>query len=644
MICDILHINIWKNKTDAENTVIRNKSRLVAKGYGQDEEIDFDESFAPVARLKAVRIFVAYAAHKNFLIYQMDVKTTFLSGPLKEEISFALRAWYDKLSSFLIEHHFTKGIVDPTLFTRRHGDDILTEYQLADLFTNALSKERFEYLIHRIVFYMAQHVIPAAQLVPKYHRIGRCNNYVVLQSISCSPECKIVGQDVETPDNPFVVPINIEAIEPFMNKFGYQGVIDKCVYYWECVCTRDTDPDAFLIEEMYATNDFKKYETVFMNVDVSMNQPQLVVSTQGMHRQQKVVERDDDDDDSEDRLEPESHKDNPGHVNHDDEKVDKEEGGATGGLETRIEETQRTIPILPSSPRTILSSDKNITHELMDTCESWIPKVQFLGHVIDSLAGYYRRFIEGFSKITKLMTKLTQKKVKFDRGDKQEAAFQLLKEKLCSAPILALPEGAENFIVYCNASHKGLGVVFMQNEKVIAYASRQLKIHEKNYTIHDLELGAVVSWLSCYGDLRALIMHESHKSKYYVHPGSDKMYQDMMKLYWWPNIKVNIATYVSKCLTCLKVKAEHQKSSGLLVQPEIAQWKWDNITMDFVTKLPRTSNSYDIIWIIVDRLTKSTHFLLMRENDSMDKLARLYMKEVVTRHGIPVSIICNRDG
>ncbi|GJW92190.1 putative reverse transcriptase domain-containing protein [Tanacetum coccineum] len=114
---------------------------------------------------------------------------------------------------------------------------------------------------------------------------------------------------------------------------------------------------------------------------------------------------------------------------------------------------------------------------------------QFLG-----LAGYYRRFIEGFSKIAKSMTKLTQKKVKFDWGDKQEAAFQLLKQKLCSAPILAIHEGAENFIVYCDALHKGLGDVLMQNEKVIAYASRQLKIHEKNYTTHDLELGGVIRY------------------------------------------------------------------------------------------------------------------------------------------------------
>ncbi|GKF31554.1 putative reverse transcriptase domain-containing protein, partial [Tanacetum coccineum] len=112
---------------------------------------------------------------------------------------------------------------------------------------------------------------------------------------------------------------------------------------------------------------------------------------------------------------------------------------------------------------------------------------QFLG-----LAGYYRRFIEGFSKIAKPVTELTQKNQKFDWGEEQEEAFQLLKQKLCVAPILALPEGSENFMVYCDASIKGLGAVLMQRMKVIAYASRQLKIHKKNYTTHDLELGAVV--------------------------------------------------------------------------------------------------------------------------------------------------------
>ncbi|GKA04294.1 putative nucleotidyltransferase, ribonuclease H [Tanacetum coccineum] len=356
-------------------------------------------------------------------------------------------------------------------------------------------------------------------------------------------------------------------------------------------------------------------------------------------------------------------------------------------------------------------------------CDFWLSKVQFLGHVIDSegihvdpakiesikdwespktpteirqflgLAGYYRRFIEGFSKIAKPMTKLTQK-----------------------------------------------SAVLMQKEKVIAYASRQLKIHEKNYTTHDLELGAVVfalkmwrhylygtkcvvftdhkslqhildqkelnmrqrrwlellsdydcelryhpgkanvvadalsrksrpkplrvralvmtiglnlparilnaqvearkeenygtedlhgmiknlepradgtlclknrSWIPCFGDLRALIMHESHKS--------------------------------NKCMTCAKVKAEYQKPSGLLVQPIIPVWKWENITMDFVTKLPKTTSGQDTIWVIVDRLTKSAHFLPMKETDTMEKLTRQYLKEVVSRHGVPVSIISDRD-
>ncbi|GJV00697.1 putative reverse transcriptase domain-containing protein [Tanacetum coccineum] len=151
------------------------------------------------------------------------------------------------------------------------------------------------------------------------------------------------------------------------------------------------------------------------------------------------------------------------------------------------------------------------------------------------------------------------------------------------------------------------------------------------------------SWLPCYGDLRTVIMHESYKSKYSIHPGSDKMYQDMKKLYWWPNMKADIATYVRKCLTCARVKAEHQRPFGLLVQSEIPQWKWDNITMDFVIKLPKSLQGCDTIWVIVDRLTKFVIFTPMREIDSMEKFARIYLKEVVTRHGIPVSIICDRD-
>ncbi|GJX57884.1 putative reverse transcriptase domain-containing protein [Tanacetum coccineum] len=312
-------------------------------------------------------------------------------------------------------------------------------------------------------------------------------------------------------------------------------------------------------------------------------------------------------------------------------------------------------------------------------CEFWIPKVQFLGHVIDS------------------------------QGIHVDPA-NIESSKDWASPKTATEIRSEEFIAYCDASIKGLGALLMQREKVIAYASRQLQIYEKNYTTHDLDLGAVVfalkiwrhylygtkctvftdhkslqhildqkelnmrqsrwmellsdydceihyhpgkanifkaqteaikpeylksedvggmlienskdpeksrkeklepradgtlclnnrSWLPCYGDLRTLNMHESHKSKYSVHPGSGIIYQDMKQLYWWPNMKADIATYVSKCLTCLRVKTEHQKPSGLLVQPAIPQWKWDNITMDFVTKLSRTQSGNDTIWVIVD--------------------------------------------
>ncbi|GKC49192.1 reverse transcriptase domain-containing protein [Tanacetum coccineum] len=121
------------------------------------------------------------------------------------------------------------------------------------------------------------------------------------------------------------------------------------------------------------------------------------------------------------------------------------------------------------------------------------------------------------------------------------------------------------------------------------------------------------------------------------------MYQYSKKLYWWPNMKAKIATYVSKCLTCAKVKAECQKPSGLLVQPVIPVWKWENIIMDFVTKLPKTSTGQDAIWVIVDRLTKSAHFLPMKKTDSMEKLTRQCLKEVVSRHGVPVLIISDQD-
>nr|GEW17426.1 putative reverse transcriptase domain-containing protein [Tanacetum cinerariifolium] len=352
-------------------------------------------------------------------------------------------------------------------------------------------------------------------------------------------------------------------------------------------------------------------------------------------------------------------------------------------------------------------------------CEFWLQEVHFLGHVVNSegihvdpnkieavnnwkplktpteirsflgLAGYYRRFIACFSKIAKLLTLLTQKNKKFKWGDEQKNAFQILKDMLCDAPILALPEGAYDYVVYCGASNQGFGCVLMQRNKVIAYASRKLKIYKKNYTTHDLELGAVVFalkmrrhyfdydceihyhpgkanvvadalrrkerakprlvramsmtihssikakileaqseafkntstltkmlkgldkqlerkedgrlylakriWVLVYGNLRTLIMNEAYSTRYFLHPGADKMYYDLRGLYWWPEMKKDIAI------------------------------------------------GHDSIWVIVDRLTKSAHFLAVREDYKTEKLARLYINEIIARHSVPVSIISNRD-
>ncbi|GJX58623.1 putative reverse transcriptase domain-containing protein [Tanacetum coccineum] len=268
-------------------------------------------------------------------------------------------------------------------------------------------------------------------------------------------------------------------------------------------------------------------------------------------------------------------------------------------------------------------------------CEFWIPKVQFLGHVIDSKGIHVDP--------AKIESVKDWASPNFDWGEKEEAAFQLIKQKLCSAPILALPKGSKNFIVYCDASHKGLGAVLMQNEKVIAYASRQLKIHEKNYTTHDLELGAVVFALKIwrhylYGTRCTVFTDHSTATLLLMLAGKERSKPVRVRALVMtiglnlPKqiLEAQIEALKPKNLTAedVGVKAEHQKPSGLLVQPEIPEWKWEKITMDFVTKLPKTANGYDTIWVIVDRLTKSAHFLPMREKDPMEKLTKLYMKEV----------------
>lgn len=467
---------------------------------------------------------------------------------------------------------------------------------------------------------------------------------------------------------------------------------------------------------------------------------------------------------------------------------------------------------------------ENKLYAKLSKCEFWLDRVAFLGHIISrdgisvdpskieavtnwqtpknvtevrsflGLAGYYRRFVKDFSKIARPMTSLMRKDVRFNWNPECESAFQTLKERLTTAPILTLPDGTDDIEVYTDASKHGLGCVLMQRKKVIAYASRQLKGYEENYPTHDLELGAVVFALKIwrhylYGisfkvfsdhkslkyiftqkelnmrqrrwmelikdydmeivyhegkanvvadalsrkcihslctamsrirlrdelqrmglnviqkggqlndltlepelyeeirlkqpgdpileqkiakiddqkvmefttqedgtlryqgrwcvpndvDLKRKILEEAHNTPYSVHPGGDKMYNDMKKTFWWPNMKREVAEFVSRCLICQKVKSEHKRPQGLVQPLDIPEWKWESISMDFIVGLPRTQKGNNMIWVIVDRLTKAAHFIPMKDTWTKKQLAIAYRAHVLKLHGIPKSIVSDRD-
>ncbi|WVZ70514.1 hypothetical protein U9M48_019175 [Paspalum notatum var. saurae] len=384
----------------------------------------------------------------------------------------------------------------------------------------------------------------------------------------------------------------------------------------------------------------------------------------------------------------------------------------------------------------------------LSKCEFWLDQVPFLGHIVSKggimvdpskissvmdwkglevvkevrgflgLAGYYRRFIESFSRIAKPMTSLLEKSVPFIWTKERQAAFDELKKRLTIAPVLTLPDLTKSFTVYCDVSKEGLGCVLMQEGKVIAYASRQLRKHEVNYPTHDLELAAVVHALKiwrhylfgnrceiytdhkslkyiftqnelnmrpekmarktdekiqeirekikvgkaphfcedeqgtvwyknriCVPDvesIKKLILSEVHDTAYSIHPGSTKMYHDLKERFWWYGMKRAVAEYVAVCDTCQRVKAEHQRPAGLLQPLKIPEWKWEEISMDFIVGLPKTQKGYNSIWVVVDRLTKVAHFISVNTTYSGARLAELYISRIVCLHGVPKRIISDR--
>nr|GEV41373.1 hypothetical protein [Tanacetum cinerariifolium] len=260
-------------------------------------------------------------------------------------------------------------------------------------------------------------------------------------------------------------------------------------------------------------------------------------------------------------------------------------------------------------------------------CEFWLREVQFLGHVINGLPGYYCRFIKNFSKIAKPLNVLTQK---------------------------TLPDGLKDFVVYCDASGLGLGCVLMQRSKVITYTSSQKELNMQQcrwielFSNYDCKIRYHPGKTNVVVDARGIdgmIKLSNNGALYYLDGIQVPLKGDVRTLIMdEARMKKDIAMYVTKYLTCLKVKPKHQRPSGILQQPEILEWKWEGIAKDFVTKLPRTSSGHDTIWVIVDRLTKSAYFLPMHEDYKIDRLARLYLNDIVSRHGVPISIISDCDG
>ncbi|GFZ12689.1 hypothetical protein Acr_23g0010740 [Actinidia rufa] len=382
---------------------------------------------------------------------------------------------------------------------------------------------------------------------------------------------------------------------------------------------------------------------------------------------------------------------------------------------------------------------------------------ELLGSLVDREIEFYIDLNSDTRLISKApyrMSPLELKELKVQLQDLLEKGFIRPSVSPWGAPVLFVrkKDGTDGFVIYSDASHRGFGCVLMQHEKVIAYALRQLRPHEKNYPTHDLELAAVIFSLKIwrhylYGvtcevftdhkslkcvnlvclvtsqtplfveleraeieviapntnmmlttmiaqptlmeivkqrqledpylwkvyeemlvnpkpdftlqdralrfqgrlcvpnitEVKRQVLEEVHNTKFTMNPGGTKMYRDLKETFWWPGMKKEIAEFVAQCLPCQQVKAEHQRPAGLLQSQPIPEWKWEHITIDFVVGLPNSPRGCNAIWVIVDRLTKSVHFLPVKTTYSLSKYANLYIAEVIRLYGMPISIVSDQD-
>nr|GEW49799.1 retrotransposon protein, putative, unclassified [Tanacetum cinerariifolium] len=520
----------------------------------QEEGINFKESFAPVARIEAIRIFIANAASKNMTIYQMDVKTAFLNGELKEE------AYVSQPEGFVDPDHSTHVYrLKKALYELKQA---LQAWLRLPKSTKAL-KRVFRYLRGTInwgLWYPKDTAMALTAYADADH--AGCQDtrrstsgsaqFLADELVSWSSN-KQKSTAISTTEAEYIAMYGCCAQILWMRSqlTDYSFIFNKILLYYDnrsaiALCCNNVQHFR-LSTRGYIHQSITKRE-VRISTPASWYEEHVSGNTETSSGRRRGVIR-----------------------------IPLPNGKV---LRVIGERPKEKIRHLRSAKAREQKQEKIVVvrdfHEVFLDDLSRLPPIREIKFWIELVPGAIpvakspyqlapsemkELFIENFSKIAKPLTLLTQK---------------------------TLLDGPEDFVVYCDASGLGLGCVLMQR-------------------------------------------------------GVDKMYYDLRDRYWWPRIKKDRVVYVSRCLTYLKVKAEHQRSYGLLQQPKILEWKWKGIAIDFVMKLPRTSSGHDTILVIMDRLTKSAHFLPMREDYKMDRLARLILNEFVARHCVPISVISNCD-